>query len=291
MKLFHPLHRLPILHVVLWLLVAVSAINLVTPASAAPPACDPKATTDRIVKSDKIPCDFTGTMTAEALARFAWNTFIPMSWPAQDPFAEPCQRGIPQGTYGSTTPSLVWDSWREKRELYQIRKNGSGGFHYVQPPTWDDGQPPSSTGPNPEIKACHPGVDPPQHHITALQHNKIENYLDETDEIGLAVLWRNTSPLPRACRRIQSEVILPPTLLFLCLFPFVSVPIPSHLPITYLVNSTKSRMNLFRLNDKIELGPAISSVCHRRSFGLLNLYRLLLSVPITPSVWPRSGRI
>ncbi len=97
--------------------------------------------------------------------------------------------------------------------------------------------------------------------------------------------------LSRACRRIQSEVILPPTLLFLCLFPFVSVPIPSHLPITYLVNSTKSRMNLFRLNDKIELGPAISSVCHRRSFGLLNLYRLLLSVPITPSVWPRSGRI
>ncbi len=95
----------------------------------------------------------------------------------------------------------------------------------------------------------------------------------------------------RACRRIQSEVILPPTLLILCLFPFVSVPIPSHLPITYLVNSTKSRMNLFRLNDKIELGPAISSVCHRRSFGLLNLYRLLLSVPITPSVWPRSGRI
>src|SRR6267378_1623279 len=64
------------------------------------------------------------------------------------------------------------------------------------------------------------------------------------------------------------------------LFPFVAVPVPSHVPISYFVNSTKSRMNLFRLNDKIDLGPAISSVCHRRSFGLLNLYRLLLSVPI-----------
>ncbi len=113
-----------------------------------------------------------------------------------------------------------------------------------------------------------------------------------SERIALArIIHKIAISLNRACRRIQSEVILPPTLLILCLFPFVSVPIPSHLPITYLVNSTKSRMNLFRLNDKIELGPAISSVCHRRSFGLLNLYRLLLSVPITPSVWPRSGRI
>src|SRR6266853_6103633 len=53
------------------------------------------------------------------------------------------------------------------------------------------------------------------------------------------------------------------------LFPFVAVPVPSHVPISYFVNSTKSRMNLFRLNDKIDLGPAISSVCHRRSFGLM----------------------
>src|SRR6266404_9809119 len=75
------------------------------------------------------------------------------------------------------------------------------------------------------------------------------------------------------------------------LLPFVSLPIPSRVPISYLVNSTKSRINLFRLNDTIDLGPAISSVCHRRSFGLLNLYRSLLSVPITPSVWPRSVRI
>ena len=77
---------------------------------------------------------------------------------------------------------------------------------------------------------------------------------------------------------------MPSILLFPCSFPFVSIPIPSNTPIAYLVNATKSLMNLFRLNDKIDLGPAISSVCQRRSLGLLNLYRLLFSVPITPSV-------
>src|SRR6266481_3392773 len=74
------------------------------------------------------------------------------------------------------------------------------------------------------------------------------------------------------------------------LFPFVAVPVPSHVPISYFVNSTISRINLFRLNDKIDFGPAISSVCHRRSFGLLNLYLSLFKVPMIPSVWPRSLR-
>src|SRR4029077_8713134 len=61
--------------------------------------------------------------------------------------------------------------------------------------------------------------------------------------------------------------------------------------IPYWVSATKSRMNLFRLNERIDRGPAISSVCHRRSWGLLNLYRLLFNVPMLPSVRPRSLRI
>lgn len=82
-----------------------------------------------------------------------------------------------------------------------------------------------------------------------------------------------------------------PSLLVPCPFSIISVPSSLPISISYLVNSTKSRMNLFRLNDRIDLGPAISSVCQRRSFGLLNLYRLLFNVPITPSVCPRSLRI
>src|SRR5687768_10516642 len=108
-----------------------------------------------------------------------------------------------------------------------------------------------------------------------------------------------TSPLffPSHLRYIERVAELhrrssmPPIFLLPYPFPFVSIPIPSNTPIFYLVNATKSRMNLFRLNDQIDLGPAISSVCQRRSLGLLNLYRLLFRVPITPSVCPRSLRI
>jgi hypothetical protein len=62
----------------------------------------------------------------------------------------------------------------------------------------------------------------------------------------------------------------PPIFLFACSFPLVSVPMSILIPIPYLVKSTKSRMNLFRLNDKIALGPALLSVCQHRSLGLLN---------------------
>jgi uncharacterized DUF497 family protein len=62
-------------------------------------------------------------------------------------------------------------------------------------------------------------------------------------------------------------------------------------PLSYEVSATKSLMNLFRLKDKIDRGPAISSVGQRRSLGLLNLYRLLFNVPMLPSVRPRSLRI
>ena len=61
--------------------------------------------------------------------------------------------------------------------------------------------------------------------------------------------------------------------------------------ISYSASATKSRMNLFKLNDRINLGPAISSVRQRRALGLLNWYRLLFKGPITPSVRPRSLRI
>jgi len=79
-----------------------------------------------------------------------------------------------------------------------------------------------------------------------------------------------TRYLDRACRRIHEEVIQTSYSSFPLFFSlrFRSL---SLIPISYLVKSTKSRMNLFRLNDKIDLGPAISSVCQRRSFGLLNL--------------------
>src|SRR5919197_6654769 len=58
----------------------------------------------------------------------------------------------------------------------------------------------------------------------------------------------------------------------------------------HLSACTRSRISLFRLKERIERGPAISSVCHRRSLGLLNPYLSVFRVPIIPSVLPRSLR-
>src|ERR671927_2034212 len=58
----------------------------------------------------------------------------------------------------------------------------------------------------------------------------------------------------------------------------------------HLSARTRSRISLFRLKERIERGPAISSVCHRRSLGLLNPYLSVFSVPMIPSVLPRSLR-
>src|SRR5678816_2213299 len=56
----------------------------------------------------------------------------------------------------------------------------------------------------------------------------------------------------------------------------------------HLLTRTRSRISLFRLKERIDRGPAISSVCHRRSLGLLNPYLSVFSVPMIPSVLPRS---
>src|SRR6266511_5932851 len=52
----------------------------------------------------------------------------------------------------------------------------------------------------------------------------------------------------------------------------------------YLLARTTYRINLFRLNERTDRGPAISSVCHRRSLGLLNPYLSVFRVPMIPSV-------
>jgi hypothetical protein len=56
----------------------------------------------------------------------------------------------------------------------------------------------------------------------------------------------------------------------------------------HLSARTRSRINLCRLNERIDRGPAISSVCQRRSVGLLNPYVSVFRVPMIPSVLPRA---
>src|SRR2546421_7057447 len=95
--------------------------------------------------------------------------------------------------------------------------------------------------------------------------------------------------LNRACRKTPLRV----TVSFLaCLFPrygrcFFGSVCPAvfspHLP-----TCPRSRINLCRLKERIDRGPAISRVCQRRSLGLLNPYLSVFSVPMIPSVLPRS---
>jgi hypothetical protein len=53
---------------------------------------------------------------------------------------------------------------------------------------------------------------------------------------------------------------------------------------------TTARIHVFSLHERTDRGPAISSVCHRRSLGLLNPYVSVFKVPMSPSGLLRSLR-
>lgn len=191
----------------------ILAIPLACFASAAvaetspPTRCNSNGDLTGIALSPDVLCDYPhgAPLDAVHLARFAWSNFIALNWPARDPFVPPYERGVPSGQWGQTEPAVVWNSWREKRELYRVERR-NGKFANVAPPAWNDGKPPSTTGPNPDIKACDDADSAPNAHVTALQSNKVENYLDETDEIGLAVLWRSDTPDPTEDSLVRYQV-------------------------------------------------------------------------------------
>src|SRR6266542_4262396 len=97
--------------------------------------------------------------------------------------------------------------------------------------------------------------------------------------------------LSRACRKTPLRVMgcLLASLLSLSGSCFCGSVCPDTFSL-YLLARTTSRINLFRLNERTDRGPAISSVCHRRSLGLLNPYLSVFRVPMIPSVLPRSLR-
>src|SRR5215510_11017255 len=91
--------------------------------------------------------------------------------------------------------------------------------------------------------------------------------------------------IDRACRKTPLQETEG---LFTCLFPldgsgFGSSVCPDGFS-PHLLARTRSRISLFRLKERIDRDPAISSVCHRRSLGLLNPYLSVFRVPMMPSV-------
>ena len=84
--------------------------------------------------------------------------------------------------------TAVWSTWPEKRQLFRVRKDEFGQtFHYEKPLPFDQiGS--VSAQPNTEIAMCASGEAPAQH-LAPLQSAKIENFVDETDEVQIAILW------------------------------------------------------------------------------------------------------
>src|SRR5438128_10994658 len=97
------------------------------------------------------------------------------------------------------------------------------------------------------------------------------------------LFFSRVANLTRACRKTPLRVMgcLLASLLPLYGSCFCSSVCPEAFSL-YLLARTTSRISLFRLNETTERGPAISSVCHRRSLGLLTPYLSVFSPPMIP---------
>lgn len=181
--------------------VSVDPVQGQTPNAA--PGCYKNESHFQLRLTSAPPCDIPPEVIVSrntvAQARFAWNTFIALNWPAKSPYEPPFDRGV-AGDWSTlleasrpndgTVPDYIsiWDSWREKRDLFRVVGDKASGFRFAEPEPFNNGRPPVKTGPVPQVGACA-AQSLPGGHVTPLQTNKVENYLDETDEIGLAVLW------------------------------------------------------------------------------------------------------
>ncbi|WP_394688781.1 hypothetical protein [Hoeflea sp.] len=98
------------------------------------------------------------------------------------------QQQTATGPWFNAGDTSVWSTWPEKRELFRVRKDAFGStFHYEKPLPFNQVGT-DSVQPNTEIAMCSSGDAPPKH-LPSLQNAKIENYVDETDEVQIAILW------------------------------------------------------------------------------------------------------
>lgn len=121
------------------------------------PVCAADVPVSSVTVSSKSPCDHPemSSLDGTRLARFAWNIFIAMNWPAKDPFDTPSSRGVPDTSkaFGAQADAVVWDTWRETRELFRIVTSGST-YKFAEPPAFNDGRSPSGSGPSTAIPMC-----------------------------------------------------------------------------------------------------------------------------------------
>lgn len=192
-------------------LLAMTALAASQTGAAEVPACmnEPHAG-QAITPQPRVPCDLTKLDSAEARAehyRFAWNTFLAISWPAASPES---QRGVPDtGKYlGAANTTPVWDTWKEKRELYRVVPSpedpAKGMWSTADPGSFQTF--PATVDPNPNVQMCPGETRPNSLNVRALQGNKIDNFADEATEIGLTVLWKNTTGTPTEDSLVRYQV-------------------------------------------------------------------------------------
>ncbi len=141
--------------------------------------------------SPKVPHDFNldknGNpipipLTDKNIATYAWNTFFALNFPSYS--VDSGKRGIldPSKKFGTNGPT-IWNTFKEKRELFRITLSTSSSSGYM----YDTSDPGSFDSlidfdqMSPNIAPC-PGVRP-------VQPSEVWNFLDESQEIGLATIW------------------------------------------------------------------------------------------------------
>jgi hypothetical protein len=190
------------------LLACSPEVELAAQAQSIPGCVQNPDVGDALKAGTQVPCDFAAAQTGDPLAehyRFAWNTFFAVSWPALTPDQ---LRGVPDGSKSfidAGTP--VWDTWKEKRQLYRVVPNPQQQGKYIWS-TADPGPfqtPPTGLDPNSTVKMCS-GETAPTGSVRTVQASKIDNFADEVDEIGLVALWQADTGYPTDESLIRYQV-------------------------------------------------------------------------------------
>ena len=185
------------------------AATIATPAAAQEQTCKAVDNVgDTLAAQPQVPCDFSVQSSSDPLAehyRFAWNTFFSISWPAMDPDTT---RGVPDtGKTFTDAGTPVWDTWKEKRQLYRVVPNPQQQGKFIW--STDDPGPfqtaPTGLDPNSHVKMCG-GETAPTGAVRALQASKVDNFADEVDEIGLVALWKADTDYPTDESLIRYQV-------------------------------------------------------------------------------------
>lgn len=122
------------------------------------------------------------SLTDKNLATYAWNTFFALNFPSYP--IDSGKRGTldPSKKFGDSGPT-IWNTFKEKRELFRIALSETSptGFMFN---TSDPGSFDSLIG----FDQMSPNV-PPCKGVNPIKPNEVWNFLDESQEIGLATIW------------------------------------------------------------------------------------------------------